>query len=98
MTEITLESGAEDLMFDPEATTILAGPGDFLAVKTGLEEAGLECLSAETGYMPQNTIALQSRDDARKVLKLIDNLEENEDVQSVYANYDIPSEWLDELG
>lgn len=95
--EIALEAGAEDLQFEGELATILAPAGDFLAVKSELESRELEVVSAETGYVPRNTIAVEDKDDARKILKLIEVLEENEDVQSVYANYDIPSEWLDEF-
>ena len=66
-------------------------------VKGALDAKGLTVLSAETGYVPKSTVKVESRDDARKILKLIETLEENEDVQNVYANYDMPSEWIDEL-
>ena len=67
-------------------------------MKEGLESGGLALLSAETGYMPQNTVEVTSKDDAKKILKMIDALEDNDDVQSVYTNHDMPSEWLEELG
>ena len=54
-------------------------------------------LSAETGYVPQNTIKVEDKSDAARILKLMDKLEDNEDVQNVYANYEIPDEWLEEL-
>ena len=63
-----------------------------------IEQAGLAFLSAETGYVPQNTVAIGSKDDAAKILKLVNILEENEDVQNVYANYEMPDEWMEELG
>ena len=66
------------------------------AASAALEEAGLTFLSAETAYVPQNTIAVESQEDAKKILRLIDDLEENDDVQNVYANYDMPEEWLAE--
>ena len=47
--------------------------------------------------MPQNSIAVASKDDAKKIMRLISELEDNDDVQNVYANFDIPSEWFDEL-
>ena len=62
-----------------------------------LEAKGLMAVSAETGYVPKNSVEVTSKEDAKKIIKLIDALEENEDVQSVYANYDIPEEWLEEL-
>jgi YebC/PmpR family DNA-binding regulatory protein len=95
--EAALEAGADDVRFEPGAAMVLAPPTDFLMVKETLEAAGLSMLSAETGYVPQTTVAVQEKDDAKKLLKLIDTLEDNEDVQSVYSNYDIPDEWIEEL-
>lgn len=97
MMEIALESGAEDVEVAGDMATVYGAAGDFLTVKSGLEDAGLELLSAETGYVPQNTVAIASKDEARKVLKLIRDLEDNDDVQNVYDNYEIPEEWLEEL-
>ena len=77
--------------------TVFAAATDFLDAKTGLEAAGAVLLSAETGYVPQNTIKVEDKSDAAKILKLMDKLEDNEDVQNVYANYEIPDEWLEEL-
>ena len=95
--ELALEAGAEDVEYEGELATIYAGPTDFLAVKDALEAAELSFLSAETGYVPQNRVTVESKEDAKKILGLIDALEDNDDVQSVYANYDIPEEWVEEL-
>ncbi len=95
--EIALEAGAEDLVAEDELATIYAEAAAFLSVKEALEAKGLEMASAETGYVPKNTITVESKDDAKKILKLIETLEESEDVQNVYANYDMPDEWIDEL-
>ena len=97
LTELALEAGADDLLIEGELATLYADPANFLDVKSTLEAAGLEMLSAETGYVPQNTITIENKDDAKRVLKLIDTLEENEDVQSVYANFEMPDEWIEEL-
>ena len=97
MLELALECGAEDVEMDGDVATIYAGATEFLEVKDALEAHGLTFLSAETGYVPQNSVAIESKDDAEKVLKLISLLEDNEDVQSVYANYDIRDEWIEEL-
>lgn len=97
MMELALETGAEDVEVGDGLSTIYADATEFLSVKLALDEAGVAMLSAETGYVPQNTIKIESKDDAEKILKLIDLLEDNEDVQNVYANYDIPDEWLAEL-
>ena len=96
--ELALEAGADDVEYDEEFATIFAAPTSFMQVKESLEAAGLGLESAETGYIPQNYVKVESRDDAKKVLKLVDLLEENEDVQSVHANYEIPDEWMEELG
>jgi len=97
MMELVLESGAEDLEYDEEVTTIFADATEFLSVKGALDEAKVVFLEAETGYVPQNRIVIETKEDAAKILKLIGFLEDNEDVQNVYANYDIPDEWLEEL-
>ena len=88
--EVAIEAGAEDVQMDEELATIIADPTDFLSVKESLEGAGLVLLSAETGYLPQTTIQLETEEEARKVLKLLDALEENDDVQAVYANHEFP--------
>jgi len=90
MMEIAIEAGAEDVQVESEFATIIAEATEFLSVKAALEAAGLVLMSAETGYLPQNTIKLETEADARKVLKLIDALEESDDVQSVYSNYELP--------
>jgi YebC/PmpR family DNA-binding regulatory protein len=97
MLEATLEAGAEDAEVDGDLATVYAAPTDFLAVKAALEGAGFSFLSAETGYVPQNRVPVSTKEDAKKILALIEALEDNDDVQSVYANYDIPAAWLDEL-
>jgi YebC/PmpR family DNA-binding regulatory protein len=95
--ELGLEVGAEDVLVEKSSVTFVAPASDFLALKKSLEAHGVAMLSAEIGYMPQNAVAITDKEVARKVLKLIDALEDNEDVQSVYANYEIPDEWIAEL-
>jgi len=95
--ELGLEVGAEDVLVEQDVVTIVAPPTEFLAVKSALEGKNVKLHSAETGYMPQNTVPVTDKDEARRVLKLIEALEDNDDVQNVYANYDIPDAWLAEL-
>ncbi len=97
MMEIALEAGAEDVDVAGDAATVLASATDFLAVKGALEAADLSFISAEIGYVPQTRVAVESIEDAKKLLGLIEALEDNDDVQSVYANYDIREEWIEEL-
>jgi len=95
--ELALEAGASDVELEDEYVTIFAPAIEFVQVKQALEAAGLSFVSAETAYVPLNWVEVADREDARRVLKLVDALEENDDVQSVFANYDIPEEWLAEL-
>jgi YebC/PmpR family DNA-binding regulatory protein len=97
MTELALELGADDVEIDGESAVILAAAQDFIAIKAALEKAGNKFQSAELAYVPGTRVPVADKEDARRVLKLIEMLEDNEDVQSVFANYDIPAEWLDEL-
>jgi len=96
-TEIALEAGAEDVKLEGDVVTLVAPPADFLPVKQKLEEKGTKLLSAELGWMPGSTVAIADKEAAKKVLALIEALEENDDVQIVYANYDIPEAWASEL-
>src|SRR5262249_31592968 len=95
--ELALEVGADDVRVEETSATILAAPTAFLEVKSALEKPGLAFLSAELGYVPQSTVTLADKKAAASLLRLIESLDENEDVQDVYANYDLPSGWLEEL-
>ncbi|MCY3002621.1 MAG: YebC/PmpR family DNA-binding transcriptional regulator, partial [Planctomycetota bacterium] len=64
--------------------------------KAALEKLGVKAVQAELAYVPQNRVAVTDREVARKILKLIETLEDNDDVQNVYANYDMPAEWMAE--
>jgi len=97
MVELTLEVGAEDAEIDDDVAVLYADAREFIAVKAAIEAAGLEFLSAEVAYVPNNRVPVESKEDAAKVLKLIEALEDNDDVQNVWANYDMPPEWAEEL-
>jgi YebC/PmpR family DNA-binding regulatory protein len=87
--EVALEAGAEDVITDEEgAIEVLTAPADFEAVKNALEAAGLVADMAEVTTRAENTIAL-SGDDAAKMQKLLDILEDLDDVQNVFHNADI---------
>ena len=90
---VVLEAGAEDMEAEDENYGIKTSPTDLYKVKTALEEKQIPIESAELDYIPKNTIKLGA-DDAKKVLDLVDGLEEHEDVQHVYANFDIPDDLL----
>jgi transcriptional/translational regulatory protein YebC/TACO1 len=97
LTELALDVGADDVEFDGEAAVVYAKATEFLPMKAVLEQKGETFLSAEMAYVPLNRVAIADKEDARRILKLIASLDDNEDVQNVYANYDMPAEWIEEL-
>jgi YebC/PmpR family DNA-binding regulatory protein len=95
--EIALEAGADDLA-DAESTwEITTEPTAFATVRDAIEAAGVPMLSAELTMLPQNTVPVEGGQ-AKQVLALLETLEELDDVQSVYANFDIPESVMAELG
>jgi YebC/PmpR family DNA-binding regulatory protein len=88
-----IDVGAEDVETDKELVTIYTAPRDFEKVKRGLEAAGIHAASAELSMRPTSTVHVDG-DTAQKVIRLIDALEELDDVQKVHANFDIPEEVL----
>ena len=92
MTMMALDAGAEDLQAEEDAFVILTAPNDFHNVRETLEGQGLEFLSAEVKKIPQNTVAVTDPDQIKQVRNLLDMLEENDDVQSVYHNADLPND------
>jgi YebC/PmpR family DNA-binding regulatory protein len=95
--DLALEAGAEDLN-DAESTwEIRSDPAAFTAVKEAFEGAGVPMMSAELTMVPQSTVPVEGSQ-ARTVLNLLEALEELDDVQNVYANFDIPESVMAELG
>ena len=98
--EITLaaaDGGAEDVQRDGSSWEITSAPEDLSAVREALERAGFSVESAELALLPKTTIEVEDESQAKKILRLIDALEENDDVQEVYANFDIPERVLEEV-
>ena len=91
-----IEAGAEDVVPEGDAYEIRTDAADFMAVRTALEAAGITYTSAELTMIPKNTVALDESD-ARKTLRLLDALEDNDDIQEVYANFDIPDSVMEAL-
>jgi len=90
--EAALEAGAEDFNVEDGIYEITTAPNDMGAVRDALEAAGYSFLSAEVAYVPTTTTALTDPDDITKMEKLIDILEENDDVQDIWHNWDMPEE------
>lgn len=89
--DLVLEAGAEDMKADDEFFEITADPSDFDAIESALGEKGIEVASAEVTMVPDNTVKVTGAD-ASKLQNLIDALEENDDVQNVYGNYEFEEE------
>ena len=84
------EGGAEDVELDGSSFQVTSAPDDLAAVREALGSAGLEIESSELTMLPKTTVAVEDEGAAKKLLRLMDALEENDDVQAVYANFDIP--------
>jgi YebC/PmpR family DNA-binding regulatory protein len=89
------EGGADDVVQDGSSFQVTTSPEALSAVRESLEEAGIGIESAETTMVPKTTIELGDEAAARKTLRLIDELEELDDVNEVYANFDIPEQLLE---
>jgi YebC/PmpR family DNA-binding regulatory protein len=93
--EVALEAGAEDLEDQGDTWQLTSGPSDLHTLIGALEAAGIAYDSADLTMLPTQSIPLESEGDARKVLRLIDALEDLDDVQNVFANFDIPDAILE---
>lgn len=94
---VALEAGAEDITDEGGTWQVLCAPSDTPKLREALEEAGIAIESADVTMMPQNLIALETADHAKSVLRIIDALEDLDDVQDVYGNFDISDEILENL-
>jgi YebC/PmpR family DNA-binding regulatory protein len=92
--EVALAGGAEDVAEDGSQWQITTEPADFMSLRTELEEAGIGYVSSELTMVPKTTVQ-PSEKEARQILRMIDQLEDNDDVQDVYANFDISEEVLE---
>jgi YebC/PmpR family DNA-binding regulatory protein len=95
--EIAIENGADDVKDSDGEWEIASDPAAFEAVRAALEAAGIEPNSAEVTQVPQNTVPVDESN-AKSVLRLVEGLEDHDDVQAVYANFDIPESVLAEVG
>jgi len=91
-----IEAGADDVQVDGKSIEITAPPNAFEKVKSAVESLGVNVENAEITMQPKQTVAV-SEDKAAAVLRLMESLEEDDDVQQVYANFDIPSDVLERV-
>jgi YebC/PmpR family DNA-binding regulatory protein len=92
-----LDAGAEEIDDLGESFEVVSEATDLVAVRTALQQAGIDYESAEAAFLPSVEVALDE-ESARKVFRLIDAIEESDDVQDVYANYSVPDEVMEKLG
>jgi len=93
---VAIEAGAEDINADEDVFEVVTEPADFSAVRQALEDAGVEMESAEMSYRPSSLVPVDEVQ-AGKLMKLIELLEDNDDVSAVHANFDIASEVLERV-
>jgi YebC/PmpR family DNA-binding regulatory protein len=89
------DGGAEDVERDGTVFQVSSAPEALAAVRVAIEEAGFDVESAELSMVPKTTIAVEDESAAKRVMRLIDELEDLDDVQDVYANFDIPEQVLE---
>ena len=94
--DLAIEAGAEDVKQTPTGFEIISEPANFEAVKEAIQKAQIETSLSELTFLPQNTIQLEGRD-AEHALKLMDLLDENEDVAKVHANFEISDELMEKM-
>jgi len=90
-----LEAGAEDVVEEDSYYQVVTAPDDFEAVREALEADGIKFLEASVAMVPKTTVDITEEKPARQIMKLLENLEDHDDVQNVYANFDIPDEIME---
>jgi len=92
-----LDAGAEEVNDLGESFEVISEPHDLVAVRSALQDAGIDYESADAVFLPSSEIDLDE-DQARKVLKMIDVLEDSDDVQDVYANFNVSDDVMEKIG
>lgn len=89
-----LEAGAEDVQEDDGESTVYTDPKELAKVRDNLKEAGTEIVEAELSFVPNNTVQINDKETAGKVIRLMEALEDNDDVINTHTNFDIPEDLL----
>jgi transcriptional/translational regulatory protein YebC/TACO1 len=95
--ELALEAGAEDVVDEEDSFQIYTAPEDFNTVAERLEQGGIAMSEANISMVPKNTIEVTEEKTASNLLRLLESLEDHDDVQKVHANFDIPEELMEKL-
>jgi YebC/PmpR family DNA-binding regulatory protein len=94
---VAADGGAEDVDLDGSSFQVISAPDDLAAVRAALDEAGIAYDSAELTMLPKTTVSVEDESAAKKLVRLMDALEDNDDIQAVYANFDIPEGILERV-
>ncbi|MEA2114720.1 MAG: YebC/PmpR family DNA-binding transcriptional regulator [Thermodesulfobacteriota bacterium] len=95
--DLAIEAGAEDVLEDETTFQVLTAPEDFSEVVDSLEKNGIKAVEATISMVPKNTVDVTEEKPAKSLLRLLENLEDHDDVQKVHANFDIPDEIMEKL-
>ena len=95
--EAVLDAGAEEVEDLGEVFEVRCEASDLIAVRSAIQQAGLDYESAESSWVPSVTVPLDE-EGARRIFRLVEALEDSDDVQNVYANYDVSDEVLEAVG
>ena len=95
---MALEFGADDLQEDEESIEITTAPDAFQAVKEGMEKEGVTFADSEITMVPENSVVVTDLEQAKYVLRMMEALDDHDDVQNTYTNFDVPDEIADKLG
>lgn len=96
--EHVLEAGANDLEYDEETSRVICAMEDFATVNKYFEESEIEMEESKLEYLPDNTVKIDNKADAEKLLKFVDTFEDHDDVQNIYTNMEIDDSIAVELG
>jgi transcriptional/translational regulatory protein YebC/TACO1 len=89
-----LDAGAEDMQEEGEESVVYTDPKELAKVRDALNEAGVEILEAQLSYVPNNTVAVNDKETAGKIMRMMDALDDVDDVTATHVNFDIPEEFL----
>ena len=94
---VAADGGAEDVDLDGSSFQVISAPDDLAAVRAALDAAGIAYESADLTMLPKTTVSVEDESAAKKLVRLMDALEDNDDIQAVYANFDIPEGILERV-
>lgn len=95
---LALDAGAEDMQTEDDNFVVTTAPSEFEKVKKALEDAGIPLEVAEVTMVPQTYVKIEGEKEAGQMMRLMEAIEDNDDVQNVYANFDIPEEVMNAVG